>query len=301
MATHDPPFKLLLQTFFPEFLAAFAPDFYQDLNPKTIQFLDKELIGMRRGRHQAKVVDLVARVKFRGQEGFVLVHLEHQGQRDRQIGLRMFLYAAWLIERYRLPVYPILLTSYDRPHKLEPDRFQMAVRGCGILDFRYRVVQLNRMNWRDFLRQANPAATALMVRMSIPPGDRPKVKAQIMRLVLTMRLTPDKMGLIVAFVERYLELTSKEMVAFEREMEHILTRQERDDFMELMTSWERKGRREGELAVVKRQLKVRIGPLKPGTEKKLPRLSTARLEALAEALLNFSNPHDLERWLSKGT
>ena len=110
---------------------------------------------------------------------------------------------------------------------------------------RYRVVQLNRMNWRDFLRQRNPAATALMVRMSIPPADRPKVKAQVMRLVTTLKLTAKKMELIVAFVERYLELTAKEMVAFEREMDNILDVREKRNVMELMTSWERKGRQEG--------------------------------------------------------
>src|SRR5437016_5853942 len=132
MRHHDQPVKLLLQTFFVEFLAAFAPDIHRDLDPKSIQFLDKELVRARRGRHLAKVVDLVVRVKLRGQAGFVLIHVEHQGQRDRGIGLRFFLYYAWLIGRYGLPVYPILLTSYDTPRNAEPDTFQMAVRGRGI-------------------------------------------------------------------------------------------------------------------------------------------------------------------------
>src|SRR5436309_5300165 len=162
MPVHDHPFKLLLQTFFVEFLDAFARDIHRDLNRKTIQFLDKELIRAQRDRHQAKVVDLVARARLRGEESFVLVHIEHQSQRDRQIGLRLFLYAAWLIERYRLPVYPILLTSYDTPRTAEPDRFALPVRGFGLRDFGYRVVQLNRMNWRDFVRRPNPAAAALI-------------------------------------------------------------------------------------------------------------------------------------------
>src|SRR5258707_15363196 len=109
----------------------------------------------------------------------------------------------------------------------------------------------------------------MMVRMMIPRADRPKVKAQIMRLVSTMRLTLEKMGLIIAFVERYLALTAKEMVAFEREMSDILGVKERRIVMELMTSWERKGRQEGrqegraegELAVIKRLLKRRVGGL----------------------------------------
>ena len=48
MRHHDQPVKLLLQTFFVEFLAAFAGDIHRDLNPTTIQFLDKEWRMSRR-------------------------------------------------------------------------------------------------------------------------------------------------------------------------------------------------------------------------------------------------------------
>ena len=228
------------------------------------------------------------------------MHIEHQARRDRQIGLRLFLYAAWLIERYKLPVYPILLTSYDTPRTAEPDRFSLAVRGCGIVDFRYRVVQLNRQNWRDFVRHRNPAATALMARMHIQPGDRPKALLQMLRLFATMRVKPEKMDVIITFVDRYLALTEKEIVAFHYDVDMIDDADERHRVMKLMTPWEYAGRMKGELAVIKRQLKRRIGAVNPAVEKKLGRLRLARLEALAEALLDFTGPEDLDRWLTNG-
>ena len=70
--------------------------------------------------------------------------------------------------------------------------------------------------------------------------------------------------------------------------------------MELMTSWERKGRAEGELALIKRLLKRRIGAVDPAIEKKLGRLTLQRLESLAEALLDFTGPQDLDQWLANG-
>lgn len=300
MPDHDPLFKRLLQAFFPDFLEAFVPELHRDLDLKSVQFADKELIRDRGGQRQAKVVDLVARAKFRGGEGFVLVHVEHQARRDRQIGRRLFLYAAWLMERYNLPVYPILLTSYDAPRNAEPSRFSMTVRGCGIVDFRFRVVQLNRMNWRDFLRHRNPAVVALMVKMNVRTPERLRFYLQVARWLRTLRLDREKMGLIVGFVDHYLELTAKEMVAFQRQVDKVSDARERRKIMELMTCWERKGRAEGELAVIKRQLKRRIGALDPAVEKKLSRLGLARLEALAEALLDFTGPQDLDRWLANG-
>ena len=144
-------------------MEGFAPEIHEVLDPKSIHFLDKELIQARGEQRKTKLVDLVARVRLAGEDGFVLVHVEHQARRDRELGRRMFLYAAWLIQRYGLPVYPILLTSYEQPTDAEPDRFHMDVRGFRVLDFRYRVVQLNRLNWRAYARLKNPAAMALML------------------------------------------------------------------------------------------------------------------------------------------
>jgi hypothetical protein len=302
--SHDQHFKHLLRTFFRPFLAAFVPELHRDLGPEAIVFLDKELIRDQRGRRRTKLVDLVARVRLRGEASFVLVHVEHQARRDPRIGWRLLCYAIRLMEDYGLPVYPILLTSYDRPTVPEPDRFVMEVREFRVVEFRFRVVQLNRLNWRAFVRLKNPAATALMARMRIKPEDRVRVKLQLLRLLATWRLDRKKMDLIAGFADSYLALTAKEELALQREVDKLPESKRKASVMELMTSWERKGRaegrREGELAVIKRLLKLRLGVAGPELDRKLNRLSVARLEELAEALLGFDNLADLERWLAEG-
>jgi len=152
--------------------------------------------------------------------------------------------------------------------------------------------------WRDFARRPNPAAAALMARMNIRPEDRVKAKLQILRLLATMRLDLEKMNLIAGFVENYLTLTTKEELAFERELDKLDDNEQKASVMELMTSWERKGRQEGQLALVKRQLDRQVGRLKPEIERQVNRLSADRLGNLAEALLEFSSAEDLRRWLA---
>jgi hypothetical protein len=213
VTSHDQLFKILLQTFFREFLEVFVPEVHQALTGSEIHFLDKELVRARGAQRETKLVDLVARVRLKDGEGFILVHVEHQARRQREIGRRMFLYAAWLLQRYGLPVYPVLLTSYDVPHAIEPNTYRMKVRGLRVLDFRYRVVQLNRLNWRKYIRLRNPAAAALMARMRIARRDRVRVKLQILRLLTTLRLQPEKMELIAGFMENYLALSAKEELA----------------------------------------------------------------------------------------
>ena len=299
MTPHDAHFKQLLRAFFAEFLEAFVPELARDLDRRSIQFIDKELLRLRGGRKTSRLVDLVAKARFHSEEGFILVHLEHQASRQRDMRRRMFFYAAWLFEQTGLPVYPILLTSYQRPRTAEPDRFVMEVRGLRVFEFRYRVVQLNRLDWRDYLSQPNPAATALMARMKIAPADRPKVRAQIQRLLVTMRLDAGKMDMIAGFVSTYLTLTAKEHLSFQREVDHIQDRKLKRKVMELITEWQRQGRQEGELNIVLRQLEHRCGSLPPMLRKRLHALPIRRLETLADALLDFRSVDDLKRWLQE--
>ena len=60
------------------------------------------------------------------------------------------------------------------------------------------------MNWRDYLRRANPVASALMARMGMALEERPWVKLECLRLLATIRLNPARMRLISGFVATYL-------------------------------------------------------------------------------------------------
>ena len=60
---------------------------------------------------------------------------------------------------------------------------------------------------------------------------------------------------------------------------------------------EARGKAEGEAALALRQLNRRCGPISPGQEATIRALPLEQLEALAEALLDFSGPADLTAWL----
>ena len=65
-----------------------------------------------------------------------------------------------------------------------------------MLDFHYHVVQLNRLNWRDFAKRENPVASAwmaTMAKMRIAPEDRPRVKLECLRMIARLKLNKAKM------------------------------------------------------------------------------------------------------------
>ena len=64
---------------------------------------------------------------------------------------------------------------------------------------------------------------------------------------------------------------------------------------------EAKGRQEGEAAVTLRLLNRRCGPLADATTAQIQALPVEKLEALADALLDFTGPADLAAWLAAST
>ncbi len=171
---HDQLFKNLLTTFFVEFLDLFFPSVLEYLDTDSIQFVDKEVFtDVVRG--EKNILDLVALAKFQEQDYSFLVHLENQASNAPEFSRRMFRYFCSLFLKYDRPIYPIVIFSYDSPKRLDRNDFAIDFPDRQVLNFNYQIVQLNRLDWHDFLKQKNPIAAALMAKMKIALGDRPKV------------------------------------------------------------------------------------------------------------------------------
>jgi hypothetical protein len=82
------------------------------------------------------------------------------------------------------------------------------------IEFNYVAIQLNRLNWRDFLKQPNPVASALMSKMNFKSEERVKVKLECLRMLATLQLNPAKMQLISGFIDTYLRLNQAEEKQF---------------------------------------------------------------------------------------
>jgi predicted transposase/invertase (TIGR01784 family) len=109
-----------------------------------------------------------------------------------------------------------------------------------VLEFNFTAIQLNRLNWRDFIDRPNPVAAALMSKMAIAAKDRPKVKAECLRLLVTLKLDPAKMELISQFVDTYLRLNVEEEQTFQAEID-TMGLEAKEAIMQATTSWEEKG------------------------------------------------------------
>ena len=297
---HDQLFKELLTTFFVEFLELFFPSILEYLDTDTIAFVDKELFTDVVGGEK-KIMDIVALAKFQQQNYSFLVHIENQASSDAEFNRRLFRYFCSLFLKYDHPVYPIVVFSYDYPQRLDRSNFVIDFPDKQILNFDYEIVQLNRLNWRDFLQQQNPIAAALMAKMKIDEKDRPKVKAECLRLMVTLKLDPAKMYLISGFVDTYLNLDREEELIFQSELS-TMELEEQEQIMQITTSWEQKGlaqgRVEGQSNTILRLLNRKFGSLSKATAEQIESLQPNQLDSLTEDLLDFQSLDDLIQWLN---
>jgi len=291
---HDSLYKKLLTVFFLEFVESFLPGPAKYIDPSSIEFLDKETFAGIRPRRRREM-DLVVKVRFKdSQQAFFLIHVEHQSTSPADFPHRMFRYFIRLTEKYNLPVYPVVIFSHDKPDTLVPETYEVAFPDKTVLQFNYTAIQLNRLPWRKFVAQPNPVATALMTRMQIREADRPKVKAECLRLLVTLKLTPDKAELIYVFIENYLKLNADENRIYEREISKLVD-QEKDAAMEIISSIRRDAREE----MLTLQLQHRFSTLPVAITEKLDKLNGEQLKELGLEIFNFQSLSELEEWLSK--
>ncbi len=295
MTDHDRLFKELLSTFFIEFIELFFPQIASTIDRNSIRFLpQKYFADLTSG--EEKIIDLLVEVKQAGQDVGFLVHVEAQSYTEKDFARRIFFYFARLYQKYLQKVYPIVVFSFDEPRREEVYTHTVEFADLKVLEFNFASIQLNRLNWRDFVHQPNPVAAALMAKMQIEPRERPRVKAECLRLLATLRLDPARTRLISGFVDTYLNLNLQEEQRFQEEIGK-LKEPEKEGIMEIVTSWERRASLQATRSLILRQLNRRVGQLPETVSSQIENLPIQQLEALGEALLDFTNLADLETWL----
>jgi hypothetical protein len=303
---HDRLFKELISHFFIEFIDLLLPELgaYLDRGSSIVP-LDKEVFtDITSG--ESHEVDLIMKVQVRGEQAFFLIHIENQASAQTDFPKRMFRYFSRLHEKYDLPIYPIVIFSYDTPKREAENGYHIAFPGKSVLQFSYSVVQLNRLSWRDYVKSENPIASALMAKMQMEKSERPKVKVECLRLLVTLKLNRAKTRLISGFIDSYLRLTGDEMRQYEREFEQLAPNV-REETMEIMSDWERRGIEQGieqgigrgKRELLSRQIRKRFRNVSSELLNLLGQLSTTKLDDLSESILDFKDLSELEEWLGQ--
>lgn len=307
----DSPWKDVVETYLPEFVAFFFPDAYAEIDwERHFEFLDQELRQVVRDAELGKrFVDKLVKIYRRGgEETWILIHLEVQSQYESGFAERMFVYHYRIYDRYRRQVASFAVLGDERA-TWRPSQFGYQLFGCK-LNFSFPVVKLLDLgqDWEALEANRNPFATVVMAHLKASQTQRDRQERLRWKLSLTRRLyqlgyqRQDVLNLF-RFIDWLMSLPDTLEAEFWREIRQF----EEEMRMPYITSVERRGiqqgiqqgRHEGEVSLIWRQLNRRLGQVSPTVEEQLRQLPVEQLEDLGEALLDFESEADLVNWLGQ--
>jgi hypothetical protein len=325
---HDRLHKLLLETFFEPFLAAFVPRLAAELTPMSLVSVSQEVLAETLGQGDRRA-DLVMRGRVRGRNAFLLVHVEVQSRPDPALRERMYRYHQRLEVKHGLDVHPVVVLGLGWPRKAHAGEYVRESGGLEVVRFRYDVVQLSRLRWESYAGLDNPVAVALLPHMAVSREDRERVKWESWRQLVKLArgLSGRAREVLTGFLTAYAPLSSEAQLRLvtETKKEFGLTQEAFDDLSWLpkafpavtqealeaymIRQWREEGlaqgleqgleqgRHEAALRLCLRVLAVKLGPLSPSIVALVEAQPVGRLEDLVEATFGLSDEAALRGWL----
>ncbi|HEX4950162.1 MAG TPA: hypothetical protein VFZ34_26080 [Blastocatellia bacterium] len=257
-ADYDSPWKDVIEAFFIEFMQFFFPRIHKQIDwSQGYTFLDKELQKITRDAEATRnTVDKLVKVfLLGGQEVWILIHIEVQGQYDAQFAGRMFVYYYRIFDRYQKPIVSLAVLT-DEGKTWRPSGYEQKLFGCELtlkfptvklLDYRAKMTQLERSQ--------NPFALVVLAHLRSletkrAPQKRMIAKLQLIRLMRGRGYTKKQIADLLRFIDWVLTLPEY----LENELTFTLEKEEAMKRKKYVTSWERIYEARGEAKALRKNI-----------------------------------------------
>ncbi|MBF0178816.1 MAG: hypothetical protein HQM03_02190 [Magnetococcales bacterium] len=281
----DVPWKEIVESYFRDFLVFFLPDAHNDIDwERGYEFLDTELARITR---EAEIGDrrmdkLVKVWRRDGNENWVLIHIEIQGDRKANFAEGMFVYQYRAFDLYQKLVVGLAVLA-DESVQWRPEAFQYELWGTR-LNYRFTAVKLMDFVEADLLDSTNPFAIVTLAYWHAKKtrqrmDERLEVKSRMIRNLYQSGFTRQQVIDLFRFIDWVLHLP-KELDA--RLREEIFAFEESQK-MPYMSSIERmgmeKGLQQGKAETLLLLLQERFGSVPESIQQKVGSASLEDLTA----------------------
>jgi Domain of unknown function (DUF4351) len=300
----DTPWKQILESYFPQFMAFFFPEAYSQIDwSRGFNFLDTELQQITLEAETGKrIIDKLAKVYLHsGGEQWIAAHIEIQNQKEEEFGERVFVYFARLWDKFKREVASFAVLG-DTDVDWRPNSFGRKTLGCN-LHFSFPITKLVDYKKRkeELAASDNPFAVVVLAHLAAQATKgkesqqrRKNQKLNIIKMMYDRGYSQQEVTDLYRFVDWVLTLPPDLAEAFKTD----LIAYEGEKNMPYISELERESLAAGEAKVVIKQLSRREA-LSEEVLVKIQALPIDRLEQLAMDLLDFTNSSDLAAWLQR--
>jgi hypothetical protein len=312
---YDGPWKNFVDEHLSQFIEFFVPDAYEEIDwAKKPVSLNTELRRLRRGNRAGdRRVDSLFEIYLKtGETHRVLIHIEVQSTRDRDLPMRMFEYSYRAWDRHRQRVASIAILADTGP-KFRPGKFGWKLWGTE-MGFRYPVVKLLdfKKHWKQLEQSRNVFAVATMAQIKAKathgdPEARLAWKRKLMRMLYERQHSREEIVSLFHLIDWMLQLPEKQEIIFEADLESV----EAEHNMPYVSSFEKRalargeaiGEARGEERGLEKGLRLalssllerRFGPLPGWAAEQVGKASAALLSAWTPRVLDAPRLEDVFR------
>jgi hypothetical protein len=259
----DTPWKDILETYFPDFIAFFFPNIYPQIDwNKGFEFLDKELQKVVKDAELGKrLADKLVKVYLiNGEEIWVLIHIEVQSQTETDFAERIFIYNYRIYDRYRRPVASLVVLG-DEDQNWRPNEFTYELFGSK-MELRFPIIKLldYHQQWSSLEENINPFSTVVMAHLKALETRSDRLTRKEWKLILTKRLydlgmkKEDVINLF-RFIDWMMTLPRELELQFNEELDQF----QEDKKMPYVTSIERIAMEKGMSQLIELLLNIKFG------------------------------------------
>jgi hypothetical protein len=246
---YDSPWKEALEIYFRECLELLFPHAASEIDwSRGYEFLEQELRQVtREAETNRRVVDKLARVwKLDGDEAWVLIHLEVQGQWEADFDVRMYTCNYRIFDLHQRQVATFVVLSDENPN-WRPNSFGYELWGSRV-QFDFPVAKLMDYNarWDELEASPNPFAVVIMAHLKTQQtrGDeqhRYSWKLRLTRMLYERGFSRTEIVNLYKFIDWLMRLPRELESGYWIEMREY----EEEKRMPYVTTAERFGREEG--------------------------------------------------------
>jgi len=246
---YDSPWKEMLELFFEQFMAFYFPTAHAGIDwTRKYEFLDKELQKIVRDAESGRrhVDKLIKVFRENGEDIWVLVHVEVQGQVDQEFDKRMFRYHYRLYDRYDRQVVSLAILT-DDDENWRPGKFQYELWGCrSSLVFPAAKLLDYQQQWIQLEQDANPFAIITMAHLKAlatqrQPEDRFSAKFALIKMLYKRGYSRQQILELLRFIDWIMKLPDD----LEEKFNDAVNKFEEEQKMKYKTYGERKAEKKG--------------------------------------------------------
>ncbi|BAY63819.1 hypothetical protein NIES22_39090 [Calothrix brevissima NIES-22] len=246
---YDSPWKEIIELYFPRFLEFFFTLAYDAIDwTRPYEFLDTELQQLEPDAEIGRrYVDKVAKVwLLDGEEAWVLVHVEVQGQYDSQFAERMYTYNYRLFDRHKQRVISLAVLA-DEQANWRPSSYSYELAGCRVsLEFPVAKLLDYEQAWETLEQTTNPFGIIVMAHLKTKatqrnPESRLQWKLSLVRSLFERGYSRQDIQELFRFIDWVMVLPKELASSFKT----VVRNYEETNRMRYVTSIERLAKEEG--------------------------------------------------------